>query len=160
MAFADYTTPDEVRSLLGANPKELTDAIITTNTYLTTLLGKLDDLDPALVSAFMAAKDAEAPTAAQARFVLLVQTYCTYVVAIALVPSLPNLLAKRITDGKAETERHNPYASLLPDLTVSLNWVRAKVQTALGAVTGTAPATRAWRTMVANVPLGTDPITG
>lgn len=160
MPFADYTSPQEVRSLLGASPKEVVDEVVTTNTYLTMVLEKLDEIDPTLATTFLAARDAEPPTKAQARFVLLVQTFCAYVVAIGLVPAIPNLIAKRITDGKSEVERNNPYASLMPELLANLSWIRNRVVLALAELNGQpAPATTV-RRLAGGIPLGLDPVAG
>lgn len=160
MPFADYTTPTEVRSLLGAGPKEVTDDTITSNNYLTHILEALDAFDPTAAAIYFAARDAEPPTADQARYILLIQSFCSYVVAINLVPALPNLIAKRITDGKSETERHNPYASLLPDLEKTLVWLRTRIQRQLRALNGQPESLPTARTLAGGVGLAIDPITG
>lgn len=160
MPFVDYTTPAEVRSLLGAGSKEVTDDVISTNTNLTRILESLDALDPTAAAIYFAARDAEPPTTDQARYILLIQSFSSYVAAVNMVPALPNLIAKRITDGKSEIERHNPYESLLPDLEKTLAWLRTRIQRQLRALNGQPEPGAAPRRMVANVPLGIDPITG
>lgn len=160
MPFADYTSPQEVRSLLGASAKEVTDGVVTTNTYLTMMLEKLDEIDPTTSAVYLAARDAEPPTKAQARFVLLVQTFCAYVVAIGLVPAIPNLIAKRITDGKSEVERNNPYASLMPELLANLSWIRQRVVLALAELNGQPAPTAVTRRLAGGIPLGLDPVAG
>lgn len=160
MPFADYTNPQEVRSLLGASAKEVVDGAITTNTYLTMVLEKLDEIGPTVAATYLAARDAEPPTKVQARFVLLVQTFCAYVVAIGLVPAIPNLIAKRITDGKSEVERNNPYASLMPDLLANLGWVRQRIVIALAEISGQPAPAAVTRRLAGGIPLGLDPVAG
>lgn len=160
MPFADYTSPQEVRSLLGASAKEVTDAVVTTNSYLTLMLEKLDEIDPTTSAVYLAARDAEPQTKVQARFVLLIQTFCAYVVAIGLVPAIPNLIVKRVTDGKSEVERNNPYASLMPELLANLGWIKQRVVLALAELNGQPAPTTTVRRLAGGIGLGTDPITG
>lgn len=161
MALTNYTTTDEVRSLLGVSPKEVKDAVITTNTNLLVVLEKLDEIDAGVREAYQLALDTDPPSSLQARFILLVQTFCAYTVALTMIPALPALAPKRITDGKSETERvDNPFTALEPGMRSNLEFVCKKLKTAYSNLTGNATTVAPPRIMASSSPLATDPITG
>ena len=162
MAFSDYTSPTSVRAVLGISVKEVSDATVTDTVYLTTLLEALYALSPDLSTDFLAAAAAPSPSAAQKRFVLLVETFCAYTAAVALIPSLPLAAPQIITDGKTSVNRvANPYERLLPALNASLAYIRANLMAAYAEVApGISPLAPVRRTMVLNVGLSVDPVTG
>lgn len=160
-ALTDYTACQEVRSALGASQKEVSDLVITSKIYLTKLLENLADIDPGLDAVFRTAKDAVAPSDDQSRLVRLVDSYSAYFVALQLVPVMPTLMPKRITDGKAEIERvDNPYAHLEAPLSGTLSYVRSKLVATYNRLGGSVTLTAPTRTNVAVAALGIDPVTG
>jgi hypothetical protein len=163
MQTTDYIdSAQEVRSALGASPKELKDEQILGPTLLTELLERLAGVSSDLDDVYQAIKVLDPQTKDQARFVRLVKAFATYTLARLLVPVMPMLAPKRITDGKAEKERvDNPYELLIPDLDMQLGYVRKQLLDAYQKTTGNqATSVTSARVLADNVGLGTDPITG
>lgn len=160
--FSDYTTADSVRAVLGISVKEASDAMVEDTVYLTGLLEALYALSTTLAADYKTARDASTRSAKQVRFVLLVQTFCSYTVALQLIPNLPLSAPQQITDGKTAMNRAaNPYEHLKPQLATSLAYFKVNMIEAYAAVNSaiTVPvATR--RTMVVGSGLATDPVTG
>lgn len=162
MAFSDYTTADSVRAVLGISVKEASDAVVEDTVNLTNMLEALYSVSTTLAADFRKAAAAAPRSDKQTRFVLLVQTFCAYAVALQLIPSLPLLAPQQITDGKTAVNRvDNPYEHLKPSLQASLTYFKANMIEAYAAINSavTVP-TATKRTMVTSVGLGTDPITG
>jgi hypothetical protein len=162
MAFPDYTTANSVRAVLGISVKEASDAVIEDPVYLTGVLEVLYDLSTTLVIDYSGARDASPRTDKQTRFVLLVQTFCAYTVALQLIPNLPLLAPQIITDGKTAINRvANPYENLRPSIVASLAYFKLNLIEAYAAINSAiAVPTPKRRTMVAGVGLATDPVTG
>ena len=162
MAFSDYTTPDSVRSVLGISAKEISDAKIADTVYLTTMLEALYALAPTLSADFTTARSANPRTAHQTRFVLLVETFCSYTVAHALIPNLPMAAPQIITDGKTAINRvANPYEHLREPLQASLAYFKVNLMAAYSDVN---PAIlkqdKLKRTLVRAAAMPFDPVTG
>lgn len=162
MALPDYTTADSVRAVLGISVKEASDAVIEDPVYLTGILEALYDLSTTLATDYRKARDASPRSDKQTRFVLLVQTFCAYTVALQLIPNLPLLAPQQITDGKTAVNRvANPYENLRPSIVASLAYFKLNMIEAYAAINLTiAVPVAKRRTMVAGVGLGTDPVTG
>lgn len=163
MAFTDYTTPDNVRAVLGISAMEVADNVITRNVYLTGLLEALRALSPTLAADYTALKTAGGTHSAdESRFLLLAETFCSYTVAVQLVPNLPMSAPQTITDGKSQQGRiANPYEGLLPSLNTSLAIFKFNLMDAYSDINPAIPAPiRTVRTMVTAVGLATDPVTG
>lgn len=163
MALSDYTTPDEVRAVLGISAREVPDDKVASTVNLTTLLEALRKLSPTLSDDFKTAHDAAPRSALQTRFTLLVETFCAYTVAVAMVPSLPLSAPMIITDGKTALNRvSNPFEALLPSLNASLTYFKTNLMAAYaelfpGTISPLAPIKR---TMVVDVGIAVDPVTG
>lgn len=162
MAFTDYTFPDEVRGVLGISVKEVSDAKVSSTVNLTTLLEALDSLSLTLRADYFTASNASPRTPQQSRFVLLVQTFSAYTVAIAVVPSLALAAPQIITDGKTAVNRvANPFENLLPNLTTSLAYFKTTLMEAYAAINPSiSPLAPVRRTNVIDTGLAVDPITG
>lgn len=162
MAFSEYTTADSVRAVLGISAKEASDAMIEDQVYLTGILEALRGLSTTLAADYRKAALVSPRSDKQTRLVLLVQTFCAYTVALQLIPNLPLSAPQQITDGKTAVNRvANPYEHLKPSLQASLAYFKGNMLEAYAEINSaiTVPvATR--RTMVVNVGLGTDPVTG
>lgn len=160
--FTDYTTADSVRAVLGISVKEVSDQKVTDTIYLTGLLEALHQLNPAISAAFLTARAVSQRSAKQTRFVLLVETYCAYVVAIQMIPNLPLSAPQVITDGKTAINRiANPYEHLLPDLTASLITFGQRLLNAYADLTpGYTAPTRVTRKMVTSTGTAFDNVTG
>ena len=162
MVLSDYTSPYEVRAVLGISAKEVTDIAITSSVNLVMVMEALRGLSLTLSDDFVVARDASPRSALQSRFVLLVQTYCAYVVAITLLPSLPMSAPMLIGDGKTALNRvADPYALLAPALNASLEYFKTNLTSAYSdlnpAITRIVPKRR---TIAVDVPLAVDPVTG
>ena len=162
MAFTDYTTPDEVRAVLGISVKEVSDDKVASAVTLTTVLEALYRLAPTLQADFKISYAASPRSSAQARFVLLVETFCAYTVAIAMIPGLPLNAPQSISDGKTALSRvANPFEALLPHLNASLAYFKTNLMTAYSAVNSAIPVqVHKARTMVLGVATSADPVTG
>lgn len=163
MPFSDYTSPNSVRAVLGISVKEVSDTVITDNVYLTGLLEALRAVSLTLAADYRALKALSGTrTADEARFLLLAETFCAYVVAIQLTPNLPMSAPQIITDGKSEQGRiANPYLLLLPNLTASLALFKANLLDAYAGINPAIPKTaKTRRTMVLGSGLAVDPVTG
>lgn len=107
MAITTYTSYAEVRAALGVSSDELPDAQLGYDMYDTGLLFELESIDAGLPAAYavVAAKLVGARTAAEQRFYLTTRQFAVYATAVQLIPALPLIAAKTITDGKASITR-------------------------------------------------------
>lgn len=107
MALAPFTTADEVRGVLGVAPEELLDATLELNIYSINLKLALSKVDATVVSQFNTVNGISdaSRTAVQTRFHEAVTIYAPYAVAVQVLPSLPMLAPKSITDGKAAVSK-------------------------------------------------------
>lgn len=162
MAFSDYTTSDNVRAVIGISAKEVSNAVVENNVYLTGMLEALRALSPNLAADYLAAVAITGRTAAQNRFVLLAETFCSYSVAVQLIPSLPLAAPQIITDGKSAQNRiANPYEQLLPTLNAALSNFATNLMGAYSDINSAIPRVVATpRRMVSAVGLAVDPVTG
>lgn len=162
-AFTDYTTPNNVRAVLGISDKEAEDVVVTSNVYLTGMLEALRALSLTLAADYTTLKiQSGTRTAAETRFLLLAESFCSYTVAIQLIPALPLLAPQLITDGKSQQQRiANPYEQLKPSLSASLALFSFNLMDAYSTINpAIAKPVKTARTMVAAVGLAVDPITG
>lgn len=162
MAFSDYTTPDSVRAVLGISVKEAADSVIEDTVYLTGMLEALHKVSSTLATDYLDAKNTAPRSANQTRFVLLAETYCTYTVALQLIPNLPMAAPQIITDGKSAMNRvADPYKELKPSIVASLNYFRTNLVEAYAAINPAivVPVTKK-RIGVLASSLAVDPVTG
>lgn len=162
MPFSDYTAPDTVRSVLGISAEEVEDTSIDNPVYLTGLLESLYDVHPSLADDYLATRSVASRSTDQNRFLLLVQTYCSYTVALQMIPSLPMSAPKEVKDGKAAITRiDNPYANLRVNVATSMSYFKDRLLLAYKLLF---PArllpTKAVRVNIISVPVGFDPVTG
>lgn len=162
MAFSDYTKPDDVRAVLGVSIKEIADSVIESGVYLTTVLEALYKLNATLAEDYRTASGTAQRTSKQNRFVLLVQTYCSYIVARQLIPNLPMAAPQIITDGKTALNRiANPYEHLKEPIDASISYFGANLIEAYADINSAVVVpVAARRTMVKSSGLAVDPVTG
>lgn len=160
--MTDYTTAAEVRSVIGASDKDVRDQVIYSKARLTGLLEAMADLAPDLEAKYLELKAVTSPTEVQARFVRQAESFFTYTVALALIPIMPTLIPKRISDGKNEGERvENPFELVKPAVEETLAYIRTRLASSYQLLTGSAPvAAPARANNVSAVSLGTDPVLG
>lgn len=162
MALTDFTTYAEVRAVLGVSEPEITDTVLALPMYEVLLTEDLRELNEDLEADFLAADALPSPTADQARFVYLVETYCGHKIGSLLIGSLPMFAPRVITDSSSGFERMaDPYQNMRQAITDTLAYLRVRVLEAYATLTPAAPAPiPTVRVLVANVGLGTDPVTG
>ncbi len=162
MSITTYTTTNSVRAVLGVSEPEIPDTVLVDPIYEVVLKEHLRGLSTTIRAAFLAAVADLSPTADETRFVELMQTYAAYQVASQLLGSLPLFAPKLIEDASSKMDRiTDPFASLRESLAASLAWLRGVLLEAYEVLVPAEPAPSAVaRTLVVNVPLGTNPITG
>lgn len=163
MPLTDFTSPDEVRAALGVSARELKDAALDSQIYLTELTEQLRELHPELIDSYTAAKAADPATADQKRFVELTQVYSTYVVAKHALGKIEMFAPRVIKDARAEMERaENPFDQLREDVKSMLGRLRTRLVAAHAVVNpdGAPVVPPAVGVIGINVPLAVDPVLG
>lgn len=162
MPFADYTTPADVRSILGISDQEIEDEAIANNIYLTGMIEAMHRINPSLAADYLTIKALTGRNAAQNRFMLLAGTYCAYTAALQLIPNMPLSAPKDITDGKSATARiDNPYEKLIPQISGSLSYFRDGLVDAYKIVFPDAVlSAKLERINIVSTGVGFDPVTG
>ena len=161
MSLSDYTSPDQVRAALGVSDLELSDATLSLNIYEMQIRLDLEDISDTLADSYLvaAALPSDSRTTLQQKLVDLTQLFSTYSVSKNLLTSLKMFGPKRITDGRAETERFDPMEEIKLGILANYSSIRNKLITvSIGIGNSTPPATV--RTYVTVASLGTDPVTG
>lgn len=105
--LSPFTTNDEVRAACGATEQELTDETLDLPLYEANLRLELGVVGTTLAADFEAVDivGVEVRTSAQVNFHAAVQLFSPYAVTAQLEQSLPLLVAKSVTDGKAGMSR-------------------------------------------------------
>ena len=162
MALIDYTTPSDIRAVLGVNDEELEDSTLGLEVYSISLEGELEDVAVSLPSEYatVAAIDEAARTDAQRRFYLATRLFATYVVAQQLGSGLPMFGPKDITDGKAGVSRFadSPYKQTIEEVKRQYKKSRRRLEDAFSAVTSTSANTTVFRTFMVVSSPSTDPV--
>lgn len=161
MALSDYTSPDLVRATLGVSDLELSDETLALSIYEMQIKLDLEEISDTLAATYLtaAALPSDSRTTAQQKLVDLTQLFSTYSVSKNLLTSLKMFGPKRITDGRAETERFDPMAEIKLGILANYSTIRTKLIAAYTNMGGS-PAAQTTRTWVGTAALGTDPVTG
>lgn len=154
----DYTTHEEVRSLLGVGEKELADATIELEIYYTGLLEDLYEVNPKAVETFKNLPDT-GMTPAQERFQRLTKQFSSYSLARQLGDSMPMFAPRSIGDGKANVARFlDPYQKTLKQIEAGFGTSRDRLVDALDDLLSENRPVQT-RTLFRAVGLGRDPVT-
>lgn len=163
MTLSTYTTPQEIRAVLGVSSTELTDATLALPMYGTLATLGLEDIHVNLPDDFSTVSALPSKTAQQQRFVDLVKLYVPYKVSKELLVSLPMFSVKQLSDGRAEFQRQ---ADIFDDLKdgvdaalSSLRYRLAATYQALYPANSTTTATRLFTQTLATG-VAVDPVTG
>lgn len=162
MALSDYITPDGVRTCLGVSTKELPDAVVMNDVFLTQVLTTLDEIDADFTATYQTSLHATTPTDDQVRFNLLTQTVCTYLVALQLSSASPMFAPQDIKSDKTEIARaSDAYKHLAGPIAASLVTYKRNLRKAYGKVNPAyvVPDPKA-RTLVTASAIAVDPVTG
>ncbi len=167
MAITTYTTFDTIRTLLGVNAKEVSDATLGLALYEDQFQLELEDVDEGGGAALteyqrIVGIDAASRSADEARYFALVSILAAYSVARQLLGPDFNLVPKTITDGRASLERRDDqkermYQAVLAGYDQFLRRLKALLVVLVpSAAVPAAPV----RSYISAVGLGTDPVTG
>lgn len=159
-----YTTPEEVRAILGVNSLELTDATLSVRGYYTVATMGLEDIAQGIPALFttVSALPASDRTAQQARFFDLVSLYAPYLIAKQLLVSLPMFAVLEVTDGRASfTRQRDAYMSVASGVDGMMQAIKLRLAAAFNTLEGSANAvTTATRfTTMLTASLSVDPVT-
>ncbi len=161
MALTDYASYNSIRAAVGVSEPEIPDTVLALSMYDVMLREDLRELDEDLAAAYLALTPRPPTVAAQLRFYELVQSYSAMQVGLQLVNALPLFAPRLVEDSSTKWERMaDPYKGLREGLSGSLAYVRTRLLDAYATASSTTAAVATTRTLVANVGLGTNPITG
>lgn len=155
----DYTTPEEIRAVLGVDEVDIADATLALPIYESYLTMELEDIDVTLPDLFATTSALPTPTAAETRFLTIAKMFATFALAKHLTGSLPLFALKQESDGKAQASRFdNPYRDVINSVNREYDRVKSKLLNAMQAIS--APTTTSTpRVYFSTVALSTDPIT-
>ena len=158
-ALTDFASYDEIRAVLGVSDEELEDGTLALPMYLKLLQMEFSDMEPTLEVQYLAAKGSASPTAEEQKLVDVVSVFSAYAISKNLLTSMPLFAPKRITDGRAETDRvTDPFEGVREGVNSTYQSLKARVLIALSnAGTPTTVATQ--RTYFAVAGLAINPIT-
>ena len=141
-ALTDFASYDEIRAVLGVSDEELEDGTLALPLYLKLLQMDFGDLASTLEAQYLAAKALPTPSAAEQKLLDVVSVFSAYAISKHLLTSMPLFAPKRITDGRAETDRvTDPFEGVREGVNSTYQTLKARVLIALGN-TGT-PTTAA-----------------
>jgi hypothetical protein len=157
------TTYEEVRATLGVSDEELENETLDLKVFTDQLELELTDIDPTLPTTLdtIAALAEASRSAAQKTVFNVANLFVSYAYARILLTSLPLFSPKRVTDGRAEVERH---AGMMEDtrdgVYAGYSTLRTRLQNALAALGNgyTAPVATSVA-FTASVGLAVDPVT-
>lgn len=155
----EYTTPAQIRAVLGVDEVDVDDSTITLPIYENYLVMELEDIDIDFLTTYATKKASTTRTAQEHRFVSLAQVFATFVIAKQLTGSLPLFALKQESDGKAQATRFdNPYRDTIQAVNRDYEKTKGKLVAAIKAL-GSASITSTPRVYFGTIGLGTDPIT-
>ncbi len=136
MSITTYTSPAEIRAVLGVSTTELPDTVLLLPIYSTLVELAIEDVNPDIPSQFAIVSAITPPlTAKQQRFLDLVKLYAPYALANELLVSLPLFAVKDLTDGRASFGRQSdPYADVREGVQGSLQNLRVRLGVAYQAL--------------------------
>jgi len=163
MSLTTYTTPAEVRAVLGVGATELSDTAVLLPANGLHIDLALEDIDAGVGTLFatVGAIAENTRTKQQQRYYDLVRMFASYAVGKVLVATLPLFSVKSITDGRADFERNvDYYKDLREDLDGIYITLKERVSNSYAAlVAGFTPEVREAFIHVQLSPLATDPVT-
>lgn len=101
----DFTSPDEIRAILGIAESELPDAVIELPLYERLLEFDFSDINSGIEAAFFALPDVDTRSSGEQLFSDCLQVYSAYAVAQLLVINVKMFAPQTITDSKTTLQR-------------------------------------------------------
>lgn len=164
MNFTDYTTTAEIRAALSISSTELPDVVINTPMVGQRLDLRLHDINANLEAKLEEVRALPGPlTVEQAKFLNCGKLLVTYCIAVDFLSTLPTLLVKDLTDGKAEFSRFNEaFKDTIEGVQSMYDTVKSRTLAWLAVLDGSAYAVAAADPLpiTVAVPLAVDPVTG
>ena len=158
-ALTDFATYDEIRAVLGVSDEELEDGTLALPMYLKLLQLDFGDIAGTLEAQYLAAKASITPSAAEQKLVDVVSVFSAYAISKHLLTSLPLFAPKRITDGRAETDRiTDPFEGVREGVNSMCRVRESRVGAALAAL-GTSVTVNPARTFFSVAGLAINPVT-
>lgn len=161
--LVDYTTFDDIRSVLGVSTDELEDTTLALETWDSILLLDLEEVNANLASAYatVVAIASASRTAAQAKFYRATRLFATLAVANSLTASLPMFGPKSISDGKATVSRFAdaPYKAVIKSVQGQYEVNRDRVKQAYAELSSSSSVVTARSYLSAASPT-VDPVVG
>lgn len=161
--LTDYTTPDDIRSVLGVTADELEDETLALETWDNLLMFELEDVHAGLPAGYAAvvATEAATRTAVQSKLYRATRMYATLAVANGLTASLPMFGPKDISDGKATVSRFadSPYKPVVAEIRKQYEAARTRLKQAWAEMSAST-ATVTARPYFGVAKPTTDPVTG
>lgn len=159
----DYTSQDEIRAAVGSTDEELPDTVLDLPMYIQFLLAELRGIGANLPADFavVVAIAEESRTTAQQNFYEAVRLFCPWAVAVFILPALPLIAQKSITDGKAAISRFagEPWKQTQTDVKAMYERLRTALLAVYGVYLGSVSSTSARPYARVSSP-ATDPVTG
>lgn len=137
MYLLGFTTPDDIRAVLGVNDVELKDDTLLLSLYADHLATELDDISLTLASRYkqIAEKAEETRTEDEKRLLRSTGLFATYTVAKQLAGSLSMFAPKSVSDSKAEVSRFaDPYKDTKKDIKTQWELYKGRVTAALSTL--------------------------
>ena len=158
-ALTDFATYDEIRAVLGVSDEELEDGTLALPMYLKLLQLDFGDIAGTLEAQYLAAKASITSSAAEQKLVDVVSVFSAYAISKHLLTSLPLFAPKRITDGRAETDRiTDPFEGVREGVNSMYPVLKSRVGAALAAL-GTSVTASPARTFFSVAGLAINPVT-
>lgn len=163
MALSPFTSNDEVRGVLGVTDKELLDVTLDLGIYEINLRYVLNKVNAAVVAQFNTVNGTSeaSRTTVQAAFWDAVKLFSPYVVAFQLMPGLPLMAPKNITDGKAAIGKfsESPFKAMTAAILVDHDRYQDHLLQMYADLVGSAVATVAAPTLFIGVSSSIDRVT-
>lgn len=163
MNLTDYTTYDEVRAVIGVSDEELSNADLALPLWSTILQTKLSETSDVLLDTYadVSAIAEVSRTVNQQKFYLLARLYSAYAVGEELLATQSMFGFKRVTDGKAETERFDKWEDVKVGVIKGASVAKKRLMLALGllGVGYSAPAATVL-VPILSAGIASDPVTG
>lgn len=161
MILLDFMSYDEPRAVLGVSPEELEDVTLELPIYAKQLSMELETTHPGLVSLYAETKALPSPSPQEQKLLDVVSVYAAYAISQILLTSASLFAPKRITEGKAETDRiADPFQDVRDGVALALITLKIRVLAAVAAMGQEVAVAAPARTYFAAAPLATDPVTG
>jgi hypothetical protein len=160
--LSEFTSPDEVRAVLGVSDDEIEDETLLLPLYELMLTEDLETVGSGLTSTFRTVSDLSIDdrTNLQKRLYNLTRLFSAYAVAKHLLTSLPYFGEQRMADGRAEKERiADPYEKTMAGVLSGLNDLRLRLSAVFAAETGTPALSTTARIYATSTGLAIDPVT-